>query len=146
MISFNEAIPGWLPFYRKRFPIFSDSQAQLLLKMSPATIDRLLKAVRAKRGLSSTRAPTGQWYKSVIPIQAHDWNVKAPGHFQGDTVAHCGNRLVGAFANTLTVTDIHTSWTENRATWCKGSTVLSPTLKRLKNDRFASPEKTFHLG
>ena len=88
----KQAIPGWLPFYRKRFPLLTEVQAQLLLEISPATIDRLLKAVRAKRGLSATRTPSGQWYKSVIPIQAHDWNVKAPGHFQGDTVAHCGDR------------------------------------------------------
>lgn len=130
----KKAIPGWLPFYRKRRPQLSDVQAQLLLAMSPATIDRLLKAVRAKRGLSATRAPSGQWYKSVIPIQAHDWNVKAPGHFQGDTVAHCGNRLEGAFANTLTITDIHTSWTENRATWCKGAGAIVDALKSIEKD------------
>lgn len=130
----KRAVSGWLPFYRKRFPKLSDCQAELLRQMSPATIDRLLKDVRAKRGLSATRAPTGQWYKSVIPIQAHDWNVKAPGHFQGDTVAHCGNRLEGAFANTLTITDIHTSWTENRATWCKGSSAIIEALKGIEKD------------
>jgi len=130
----KKAIPGWLPFYRKRNAQLSDLQAGLLAQMSPATIDRLLKAVRAKRGLSATRSPSGQWYKSVIPIQAHDWNVKAPGHFQGDTVAHCGNALEGAFANTLTITDIHTSWTENRATWCKGSSVIIEALKCIEKD------------
>lgn len=128
----KRAIPGWLPHYRRRHPELSDLQAALLLAMSRSTIDRLLKAVRTKRGISATRAPTGQWYKSVIPIQAKDWNVKSPGHLQGDTVAHCGDRLEGAFANTLTITDIHTSWTENRATWCKGASSIVEALKEIE--------------
>ena len=122
------ALPVWLPHYRRRHPELSDEQNGLLLTMSPATMDRLLKAVRAKRGISATRAPTGQWYKSIIPIQAKDWNVTAPGYMQGDTVAHCGTSLEGAFANTLTVTDVHTAWTENRATWCKGSVAIIAAL------------------
>lgn len=115
------ALPAWLPHYRRRHPELSDEHAVLLLQISPATIDRLLKPIRAKRGLSTTTAPTGQWYKNVIPIKPHDWDVTKPGHLQGDTVAHCGDTTEGTYVNTLTLTDIHTSWTENRATWGKGS-------------------------
>jgi len=128
----KKAIPGWLPHYRKRRPNLNEGQAQLLTEMSKSTIDRLLKAARAGRGISTTRAPTGQWYKSVIPIQAKDWNITAPGYLQGDTVSHCGDRLEGAFTNTLTLTDIHTSWTENRATWGKGATAIIEALKDIE--------------
>jgi|SRR3989344_5614738 len=128
----TKAIPGWLPHYRNRHPELTEPQAKLLLEMSRSTIDRLLKEVRAKRGLSATRCPSGQWYKSVIPIQAKDWNITKPGHMQGDTVAHCGDRLEGAFVNTLTLTDIHTSWTENRATWTKGSSEIIKALKEVE--------------
>jgi hypothetical protein len=126
------AMPNWLPHYRKRNPWLTDEQAVKLLRMSPATIDRLLAPVRAKRGLSATRAPTGQWYKSVIPIQAKDWNITKPGHLQGDTVAHCGDRLEGMFANTLTATDIFSAWTENRATWGKGAAAILDALKDIE--------------
>lgn len=41
---------------------------------------------------------------------------------EADTVAHCGNSLAGDFVWSLTLTDIHTTWTEIRATWNKGAT------------------------
>ncbi len=41
---------------------------------------------------------------------------------EADTVTHCGNSLAGDFIWSLTMTDIHTTWTENRATWNKGAT------------------------
>ena len=129
----KSALPQWLPFYIARFPEkLSEEQAALLMRASPSTLDRLLKAVRAHRGICATRAPTGQWYKSVIPIQAKDWNVTAPGNLQGDTVAHCGNRLEGMFVNTLTLTDIHTSWTETRATWGKSAVAIIEALKDIE--------------
>lgn len=143
----KRAIPRWLPHYQKRRPELTELQAQLLLEISRSSIDRLLKAVRAKRGISATRAPTGQWYKSVIPIQAKDWNITQTGHMQGDTVAHCGDRLEGAFVNSLTLTDIHTSWTENRATWTKGSSVIIEALKEIeKNLPFAIHSIKFDSG
>lgn len=37
-------------------------------------------------------------------------------------MAHCGNSLAGEFIWSLTMTDIHTTWTESRATWNKGAT------------------------
>jgi hypothetical protein len=40
---------------------------------------------------------------------------------EADTVAHCGNSLAGSFIWSLTMTDIHTPWTESRATWDKGA-------------------------
>jgi hypothetical protein len=40
---------------------------------------------------------------------------------EADTVAHCGNSLAGDFVWSLTMTDILTTWTENRATWNKGA-------------------------
>ena len=59
-------------------------------------------------------------------------------YFQGDTVAHCGDSLQGAFTNTLTLTDIHTSWTENRATWCKSSVAIIEALRNATNMNITS--------
>jgi hypothetical protein len=48
-----------------------------------------------------------------------DGYVSEPGHIEADTVAHCGTSLYGDFINTLTLTDLATGWTENRALWGK---------------------------
>ena len=109
------AMPQWLPFYE-----VDQNIKELLLQISPATIDRLLSAVKCRKGKSATNPAL--YFKSRIPILAKDWNVTAAGYVQADTVAHCGDRLEGAFANSLTVTDLYSCWTENRALWTKGTT------------------------
>lgn len=43
-----------------------------------------------------------------------------PGFLEADTVAHCGTSLAGNFVWSITYTDIHSTWTEIRATWNKG--------------------------
>lgn len=43
------------------------------------------------------------------------------GFLEADTVAHCGNSLSGDFVWSLTMTDILSTWTENRAVWNKGA-------------------------
>lgn len=123
---FKKALPAWIPSYEKHFGGLSEDVRARLLAMSPATIDRLLRPVRAEKGLSTTQAPTSQWYKAHVPIRAKDWNVKSPGHLQGDTVAHSGPSAAGLFASTLTLTDIDSGWTENTA-------VLGKDAKNIRN-------------
>jgi hypothetical protein len=116
------ALPLWLPFYEREYgPLPAALQAQLL-KISPVTIDRLLKPVRVRvkhRGLSGTRP--GTLLKNQIPLQPHHWDVHQPGFLEADTVAHCGDSLAGDFVWSLTLTDLFSGWTENRATWNKGA-------------------------
>jgi hypothetical protein len=105
------ALPLWMPFYRE--PIAPEIKAQLL-KISSSTIDRRLRDYRdqeVRRGLSSTVS----WVKSKIPLQLLDGDITEPGFLESDTVAHCGNTLAGEFINTLTITDLYSGWTENRA-------------------------------
>ena len=122
------ALPVWLGFYTEES--LTLSQREQLLTMSASTIDRLLKFVRAKRGLSATRP--GTYIKARIPISILDWNISKPGYIEGDTVAHCGETLLGNFINSLTITDIYSTWTENRATWCKGSARIIEALRDLE--------------
>ena len=84
-----------------------------LLKISPATVDRLLESKRreSRKGKSTTRP--GSLLKKQITIRTFsDWNDVVPGFLEGDLVAHCGDRSDGAFLNTLVLTDIASSWTE----------------------------------
>ncbi|HVV69536.1 MAG TPA: integrase, partial [Gammaproteobacteria bacterium] len=93
-----------------------------LLKMSPATLDRLLKSSKIKykrRGLCGTKP--GYLLKNQIPIKTDHWDVTCPGFMEADSVAHCGNSLAGEFIWSITLTDIKTGWTEIRAVWNKGA-------------------------
>jgi hypothetical protein len=85
----------------------------LLLRMSPATIDRKLAVYRrpAGRGLSTTKA--GTLLKHSIPLRTFaDWDDVQPGFVEMDLVAHCGQTAEGQYLHTLTATDIATGWTE----------------------------------
>jgi hypothetical protein len=114
------AMPLWLPFYHE-----ADVHMQKLLsEISAATIDRHLEKYResSRRGLSST---SPSMIKNKIPIELLDHQIKEPGFIEADTVAHCGSSLAGDFVNTLTMTDVFTGWTENRAMLGKdGRTVM----------------------
>jgi len=115
------AIPLWLEFYYG----ISPEEDRLIRKVSSSSIDRILKPHReaVQKGRSSTEPSL---VKNKIPIKLLDDLVLAPGFIEADTVAHCGNTLAGEFINTLTMTDLYSSWTENRAVWKKESaTVLS---------------------
>ena len=107
----------WLSFYVHENPKFTQPVRLMLERMSASTLDRFLrllrKAARANRGLSTT-CPA-RFMKNRVPISTLDHKIDKPGFTQADTVAHCGNSAAGAFANTLTVTDIFSAWTENRA-------------------------------
>ncbi|HOS44854.1 MAG TPA: ISNCY family transposase [Paludibacter sp.] len=87
---------------------------QLLLSMSPATIDRCLRKARfthPKHGLSTTKP--GYLLKKAIPVRTFTpWEDEHPGFLEIDLVAHCGQTTEGPYLNTLTATDLATGWTE----------------------------------
>lgn len=97
--------------------ILSDTEAELLMSMSPATIDRRLanaKKVAGFRGRSHTKP--GSLLKSQIPIRTwSEWNENQPGFVEIDLVGHEGGNSFGEFCFTLTITDIATGWTVNRS-------------------------------
>ena len=124
------AIPQWLPFYETAYKALSPETQDKLLTISAASIDRVLKPARVKygrKGLSGTRP--GTLLKNQIPIRTGFWDVTQPGFMEADTVAHCGNSLAGDFVWSLTMTDILTTWTENRATWNKGAEGVRDQIK-----------------
>lgn len=125
------ALYEWLPHYEKEKGLLDDVTRGQLYKISPSTIDRLLKPVRIKypsKGISGTKP--GKLLKNQIPIKTDNWDVTQPGFMEFDTVAHCGNSIEGNFVWSLTATDILSTWTENRATWNKGA---DGVVKQVKN-------------
>jgi hypothetical protein len=115
------ALPEWIDYDDHPDVLADDVLRSKLLEISRAQLDRILRNYRNEDGISTTRHGCKR-FMNQIPIQVKDWNAKSPGErTQGDTVAHCGNSLLGSFANSITVTDLYSTWTENRAMWTKGS-------------------------
>lgn len=111
-------IPLWLPYYRGKI---SAENSDLLLEISPATIDRILQPTRKKLkklGLATTKP--GSLIKKQVPIKTNQWDERKPGFIEADTVAHCGNSIAGQFVYTVNTVDIATGWIESRAIWGKG--------------------------
>ncbi|WP_223256970.1 integrase catalytic domain-containing protein [Arthrobacter globiformis] len=112
------ALPDLVPRLRRFNELRIDAAtAAQLLKISPATIDRRLKADRAKlepRGRSHTKP--GTLLKDSIPVRTWaEWDDAVPGFVEIDLVGHEGGNNQGEFCFTLDITDIATGWTETRS-------------------------------
>jgi len=116
------ALPLWLPFYALHYhTALNQKLYDLLLSISPATIDRLMAPIRSsarKQGLCTTKP--GSLLKQHVPITTDQWDVSRPGFLEADTVAHCGTSTEGMFVFTVNCIDLATSWREQRAVWGKG--------------------------
>jgi len=94
-----------------------DTIRELLMTISPATIDRKLKKTRQRfriKGKCTTKP--GSLLKNQIPIRVYFFgDEQKPGFFEADTVSHCGTTTAGEYCQTLTLTDVGSTWTELRA-------------------------------
>lgn len=107
-----------------------------LTKLSPATIDRLLKSSRREGGrkpISTTRR--GSLLKSLIPIRTFaDWQENRPGFLEIDTVAHCGESLEGFYLNTLCGVDVASGWTECFPVWGKWQVRVRQAVHKIRRN------------
>lgn len=89
----------------------TDEEKQKLETISPATIDRLLRSCKkSPKGSSMTKST--HYLIDRIPIKTFtEWENSPAGYTQMDLVAHNGGNVFGGFLFTLTMTDIHSSWT-----------------------------------
>ena len=133
----------WLPFYAREFGALPLHAVKALLRISPATIDRILKPIRiryTKHGRSTTKP--GTLLRRSIPIKTNQWDETRPGYLEADTVAHCGESVEGIYINTVNFVDIATGWTEQRAVWGKGESGVLEQIKDVQA-RLPFPLKGF---
>ena len=97
--------------------VLSDTEADLLMAMSAATIDRRLQNAKTVAGFTGrSHTKPGSLLKSQIPIRTwSEWDENTPGFVEIDLVGHEGGNSFGEFCFTLTVTDVATGWTINRS-------------------------------
>ena len=108
-------IPVLLPALERHGQLAIDETIRaLLLAISPATIDRLLAAVRlVARGGRRRRAGFSSAVRRTVPVRTFgDWNDPPPGFVEVDFVAHTGTSAAGSFVQTMVLTDIATGWKE----------------------------------
>jgi hypothetical protein len=112
----------------------SEEVRQKLVKISPASIDRLLAKERKRhqiKGRGNTKP--GTLLKNQIPIRTFsDWNEQKPGFVEIDLVGHDGGDTHGDFAQTLDVTDVCTTWTETEAVRNKAQVWVFEALKDIR--------------
>ena len=107
-----------------------------LLRISAASIDRLLKPERSKyelRGRSGTKP--GTLLKKQIPIRTFaEWDEQRPGFVEIDLVGHDGGTAAGDYCQTLDLTDIATTWTDTMAVRNKAQAWVFEALKKLRKN------------
>ncbi len=110
----------WMPWIKRKFRIKPTVEKQLI-SISARQIDRRLrdKKSQIKKRIYGRTKP-GTLLKHRIPIRTDNWDIKAPGWTEVDTVSHSGNSADGLFAYTVNQTDIFTTWVESRAVLGKG--------------------------
>lgn len=112
------------------------SERKLLLKISSATVDRLLQVEKRKlsitgKGRSYTKP--GSLLKHQIPIHTwRDWDNSKPGFLEIDTVHHNGGNPSGEYIHTLDTTDVATGWNECQALMGRGERFLVIALDTIR--------------
>jgi hypothetical protein len=113
--------------------IEASTEAQLC-RMSPSTIDRLLRPYRqpgGRRGLTTTRP--GSLLKNSIPIRTFaDWEENKPGFLEIDMVAHCAESAEGFYLNTLCAVDVASGWSECVPVRGKGQMRVRSAVHRIR--------------
>jgi hypothetical protein len=83
-----------------------------LLRISPATADRLLRPLRQDergRGISTTKA--GPLLKHQVPVRTFlGWDDATPGFMEADLGVHCGRRAEGSYLYTSVIPRSSLMW------------------------------------
>ena len=92
-----------------------DNLKEKLTTISVSTIKRMVRNSEHRlEKISFRRAaskPNSQ-LKAKIPIKRIPWDTCVPGHFEIDTVHHCGDSTQGIYIYTLQLLDVASGWSE----------------------------------
>lgn len=118
---------------------------ELLLTVSPSTIDRLLHRQHLPRLRQPRRqSPATTTLKSQIPIRTwSEWKGAQPGSLQADLVLHCGESTDGFFLTTLCAVDVALGWTELQPVWGVGQQRVGGAIHDIRR-RLPFPLRALH--
>jgi len=102
-----------------------------LVKMSAATIDRILMPVREKAGRKRKAKRLKKVAESIRIKTFGDWEDPKPGYLEIDFVVHGGGSMSGQFLHSLAVTDVCTGWVEAIPLLAREQTLVVEGLRRI---------------
>lgn len=110
-----------------------DVATSKLCAMKKRTVRRRCELFQRKYGTGKGKSSTKPSHlKSIIPIFKGPWKDLPPGNGQLDTVAHCGDTLIGDFVFSLNYIDAMTYWIVLRAQWNKGAQATAGSMVSVK--------------
>jgi hypothetical protein len=122
------ALPDWVAAYEEDHRRLEGDLRKSLLGVSAATLDRLLRPLRAQHRRRGATRP-GTLLRQEIPIRTA-WADEGAGYLEIDTVALCGGCLDDRHAWMLDGVDIGTTWNEMRAIANRGQVA---TLEQIRD-------------
>jgi hypothetical protein len=110
------------------------SVKEKLLRISAATVDRVLQPERRKQQLRRrSHTKPGTLLKHQIPIRTFaEWDEQQPGFVEIDLVAHDGGLALGDYCQTLDLTDVYSGWTETEAVPNKAQVWVFQAIQKLR--------------
>ncbi len=126
------SIPILLPAMEKRGHLKLDPEVtKQLLKVSAATIDRMLAPVRKTAVTRRRRRGTRQITKEIGIKTFSDWKDPVPGFLEIDFVVHGGGSMAGEYLHSFVATDVCSGWVEAVALLAREQTLVIEGLKRI---------------
>jgi len=133
---FRAAMDVELPrLYRASVLRISSVCYERLLRVSPATMDRLRARHRPRSGQRRGFTKPGTLLKQRIPVRTWaDWTERRPGFCEIDLVDHSGGQITRGreHAWTLCFTDVETGWTECVAVRNKAQVHVFAAIRRAR--------------
>jgi hypothetical protein len=130
----KEAIPTLLDAMERYGHLQLDPEVRrLVLTMSAATMDRVLKPMRETGQQGRRRSGINTALRRSIAVRTfNDWNDPPPGFLEMDMVAHCGRSVAGSHVHSLVLTDIASGWTEAAALVVREQTLITVTVGEIR--------------
>ena len=104
-------------------------------KISVSTVRRIVGPVtRIPERLSAARKPSRKKHQArqSIPTKRIAWDQSEVGHFETDTVHHCGLSGSGLYVHTLQMSDVATGWGETAATLGRSYRAMEDAFRRIQ--------------
>lgn len=100
--------------------------------ISVSTVKRTLARLRQDQPRLRRRGPKQRgplW--EAVPIKRLAWDIQMPGHFEVDTVFHCGSSTAGEHMCTIQMIDVATAWSERLAVLGRSRRVMTNAYERI---------------
>jgi len=103
-----------------------------LSQISISTLRRILSRLEQDQPRLPRKGPAeANRVAREVPMKRIPWNEQQPGHFEVDSVHHCGQSSAGHYVHTVQMVDVATGWTEQVATLGRSYTAMEDGFRRI---------------